>query len=670
MATNYRDIGYLGAQEAPQVPIDTQRYTQVYRVTHDGTQRLPYMNRSFISFTYGGKFIEDFNLIAYTNGDRMQRDAYASFNDLTSSYDVIPGQFYWGTYYSTNSLSLFLFTDGMTQQELDDFKYWFRAGSIRELILAEHPNRAIMARVSSPPQLNVLPFETEVTVPFSTGAGEATREYTTSSTIYRGDISLELIMDSPFWYSKQNLLGIQNTLGGYYEEQWVDANGNVTNIRDCQDALKIVYEDHIPLGSTVAISVFLGGDVYASVAYEIWSQIVQSSTAAEWEKAQSLDAVADAQTRNAYFKYEAIEGLESEAVGTISSEDETPSEENEGEEDSTGSGEENIEGEQENTKEQPTKQLYYYKGALIAEDDGSVGARVGGAQTSGTSEQANGISLLPGEPAYLYYAGNAPSPVKLSFTLKPTFTEYYITLPGSKYNKKLPYNTLTLEATMKHEFKFTLPTFWLSYNQVLEIFDNESIMRAGNAWLTVRETIRDTIRHPIIRKWANLLINKYDYKGGTGIISGDTYPLEKIVGDLKYGMMMLFKDNGEATLPAHFTFNGNTGEAIGEFQYRNLAEDINFIHAYNAVTDMATLRTQILDSSPEDYLATSVENVGDMVKSSYLILDERNVLDNMLQVQAWEETHPDYAYKITHDLDVGVSEGLQNLHFEFKNLYL
>jgi len=40
-----------------------------------------------------------------------------------------------------------LSTDGITQVELDNFLHWFKAGIARELVLAEHPNRAIMARV-------------------------------------------------------------------------------------------------------------------------------------------------------------------------------------------------------------------------------------------------------------------------------------------------------------------------------------------------------------------------------------------------------------------------------------------------------------------------------------------------------------------------------------------
>ena len=191
--------------------------TQVYKVTHDGEgNRLPFMNRSFISFTYGGKHIEDFNLIATNSGDRMERDAYASFDDLTTTYDVIHGQFYWGTYFRSNTLTFNLTTDEMTQNELDDFKRWFRAGSIRELILAEHPNRGILARVSEPPQLSVLPFEKKVLVPFVLSGGQDEQgnplpdipggTYTTSTTVYRGDITLTLVMDDPFWYSIYNVL--------------------------------------------------------------------------------------------------------------------------------------------------------------------------------------------------------------------------------------------------------------------------------------------------------------------------------------------------------------------------------------------------------------------------------------------------------------------------------
>ena len=101
----------------------TPSQTQVYQATHKDGQYLSYMNRSFISFSYGGKNIEDFNLLATIDGNRLTRDAYSSFDDLTTTYDAINGQFYWGSYYRTNTLKLNLATDGITQNELDDFKH-------------------------------------------------------------------------------------------------------------------------------------------------------------------------------------------------------------------------------------------------------------------------------------------------------------------------------------------------------------------------------------------------------------------------------------------------------------------------------------------------------------------------------------------------------------------
>ena len=62
--------------------VDTNRYSQVYHATHKGELRLPFMNRSFISFSFGGKNIEDFNLIATIDNNRLNRSGSAEFEDL------------------------------------------------------------------------------------------------------------------------------------------------------------------------------------------------------------------------------------------------------------------------------------------------------------------------------------------------------------------------------------------------------------------------------------------------------------------------------------------------------------------------------------------------------------------------------------------------------------
>ena len=688
MATKvYRDYGALNGVSAPN-EFDLKRYTQVYQATHEGEKRLPFMNRSFISFSYGEKpdntgkmqpvYIEDFNLIATVPGDRWEREAYSAFDDLTSDYDVIHGQFYWGTYFRATTLNLTLSTDGMTQHQLDDFKLWFRAGQIKELILAEHPNRAALARVASPPQLKLLPFEEKVTIPIATGSAAANeqvtiRNYSTSTTLYKGDIELELVLDEPFWYAKKNILGTQNTLEGYYDENWIDANGKAVTVKDTPDALKIIYEDRIPLGSMTQISVFLGGDTYATVLYETYSLIAEGITEAIYTENINDERLSE-ETKAAYF--------------------------------------DNGDTEYDTGKEYfPDNK--YYRGSVIATVEGTgenetyvSGGKVGGATYTGSSTEAVGITLPNTESANLYYAGTAPSPVKLSFTLMPRMTNYMISTPRNKYTtEEKPYNTISLTAVNKHDFNFTIPTLYASYNQVMKIFDDENVMAEGNAWILVRETIRDTIRHPIVRAWANRMIDKYDNEYGSGIItslsnnrddSTETVDFQnQILGDIKEGMSCLFKvikvitntnvttddetgeiiENGDTVeskifsdeyYPADFVFDGKTGAATGTFTTLDPATlDSTPIRLNEGTFINTSLREQIINSENLS-TKTFVENVGDMVKSSYLILDERNTLDENFQIQAWEEIHPDYAYLIEHD----VQDRLMNLHFEFKNMYL
>lgn len=229
---------------------NAQKYTQVYQATHDGAgTRLPYMGRSFISFTFGGKAIEDFGLIVVNSGDRMERAAYAPFADLTSTYDTLNGQLYWGTHFEAKQLELDLATDGITERQLDDFREWFSPGKERELILSEHPNRAILARIAEPPNFSLLPFEEKITF-----LGKET-----STTMYRGEVHINFIMDEPFWYGKLNYMPTyidKITLEG--KKSPSEAGNNIINALEDKDMLKIMLEDNIPHQSVLSMDMFLG----------------------------------------------------------------------------------------------------------------------------------------------------------------------------------------------------------------------------------------------------------------------------------------------------------------------------------------------------------------------------------------------------------------------------
>ena len=247
MAINYRDYGAFEGSTAPQVPINTIKHSDVYLATHDGEgNRLPYCERSFISFTYGGRHIEDFGAIAVTEGDRWSHPMYAEFSDITNNPEVYDGQLYWDTHHGANTWELQLSTDCMTEKNLNDFKNWFKPGVIRELILAEHPNRAIMARVSAVPAMSVLPFEedSEVTL--------GSTSYKVRSTVYKGEISLSFVMDYPFWYAKNNILTLPDPESEipdivYPNGQNYSGNFNV------EDSVKIIIEDNLVADDYISI---------------------------------------------------------------------------------------------------------------------------------------------------------------------------------------------------------------------------------------------------------------------------------------------------------------------------------------------------------------------------------------------------------------------------------
>ena len=229
---------------------NTPKRTQTFLATHDGEgKRLPLMYRSFLSFSYGGKHIEDFNLIA-TYSDRLSKQVYSGFEDITSDYTTIDGQYYWGTRMEPNELDFTLSTDWIDQKTLEEFKMWFRPGVERDLILAEHPNRYISARVADPPSISMIPFGEEAQIAFTNHLGTTTT-YTTKTTVYRGDITLKFVMDQPYWTGILNYMPYIGGAGIDVEkcsDKVKDLLNQiiVSNSLTSEDAFKICLEDGIP----------------------------------------------------------------------------------------------------------------------------------------------------------------------------------------------------------------------------------------------------------------------------------------------------------------------------------------------------------------------------------------------------------------------------------------
>lgn len=200
---------------------------------------LSILNRQFISFSYGGKNIEDFDLLAVFSNDRLNKEIYAPFNDTTTEQAELDGQMFWRTNFKAGGLSFNLATDGITSAQLEEFKIWFQPGIERELILSEYHNRGILARVSSTPQMSLLPFEKEVEVAIGQDENLKPIYYKTKISLYKGEIKLDFIMDDPYWYSIQPYIN--------------DIN---------EESLKLIYEDGIPHLNMLKTSCFLANRKY------------------------------------------------------------------------------------------------------------------------------------------------------------------------------------------------------------------------------------------------------------------------------------------------------------------------------------------------------------------------------------------------------------------------
>ena len=107
-------------------------------------------------------------------------------------------------------------------------------------------------------------------------------------------------------------------------------------------------------------------------------------------------------------------------------------------------------------------------------------------------------------------------------------------------------------------------------------------------------------------------------------------------------MKKLLVGGGSAAESAIFSFNSKTGEAVGTFSY---------------YADGSTLSEN------------QEEDVGDMLRSNYIFIQDRNYPTNQVKIQNWLDTNDitkQYSHRILHD----VSNGLSNIQILYKNMYL
>lgn len=155
----------------------------------DLTQGKQPWDKEFIDFSFAGKHISEFGLVAVSDGDRHSLDMSPSFQDETSTVNGLNGQYYWGTTFDAGTISFKLATDGITEQQLADMKRHFMPGKYGKLVLDERIGRYCYARVSSVITLNFIPFQEEKVI----------RDIKVNTNIYKGEAAITFKMDYPWW---------------------------------------------------------------------------------------------------------------------------------------------------------------------------------------------------------------------------------------------------------------------------------------------------------------------------------------------------------------------------------------------------------------------------------------------------------------------------------------
>ena len=168
---------------------------QTYSLTHnkDGSLKEPYQ-KDFIDFSFNGKYISEFGVVAVFDGGRFNFDGSPESEDEISEINGADGQQFWGTRFKIKKRTFKLATDGMTERQINDFKKHFMPGKYGRFIEDRQEYRYSYCRVSQPARFSMVPFRTQQRISNSI-------VYTN---LYKGDIALELTWDKPYEYGSYN----------------------------------------------------------------------------------------------------------------------------------------------------------------------------------------------------------------------------------------------------------------------------------------------------------------------------------------------------------------------------------------------------------------------------------------------------------------------------------
>lgn len=180
--------------------------------------------KEFIDFQFNGKYISEFGLVAVSDGDRLTFAASPDFENETTEVNGVAGQLFWGSKIKSLKRTYNLATDGMTEAQINEFKYHFRPGQYGKFIEDKLMHRYGYCRVADVVEFKMIPFQKTIDfLGFPLKINE-----------YKGEISITFEWDNPYMYSTINYI------------EAIDAPTN----ENFNDVARAVYNNGVPLYSS------------------------------------------------------------------------------------------------------------------------------------------------------------------------------------------------------------------------------------------------------------------------------------------------------------------------------------------------------------------------------------------------------------------------------------
>lgn len=163
--------------------------------------------KEYIDFSFNGKYISDFGMVAVSNGDRLSFYGSPSIMNEVSEVNGVDGQLFWGTHFGSLKRTFYLATDGITEKQLDELKQHFLPG-VYGLFKESHlASRFSYCRVSDQTVFNFMPFRKNISF----------LNKDISINEYKGEATIVFEWDTPEFYSENNIITNEITEENYEE---------------------------------------------------------------------------------------------------------------------------------------------------------------------------------------------------------------------------------------------------------------------------------------------------------------------------------------------------------------------------------------------------------------------------------------------------------------------